>query len=746
MRMLQGNRRRVLCAASLAALSWAAASGAAAQAGAPNALEELVVTAQRRTVSVQDVAGAVDALSGERLDQLGVGDTQTLQFKSAGLFIQPTSNIQQQIYIRGVGNNIQGVAASNSVATYVDGVYIPLSVQAFQGFNDVQRVEVLKGPQATLYGRNATGGAINIISKDPTFTPAFTVDGMLGNYKAYQVRATANGPLVGDVLAGRFAIIADEHEGYAYNPFLDNHPGGSQRISLKGALRWVATPNLEVVLRADFTYTRAGDYLKIGNPNSQYYTVSTRPNQYVADPWVSLQDTNNYYPTEDKGLVLKARWNTPLGAVTSLSSVRHFIYGPFFADYDGSVGGYNAGRNISSFLGNKMTSNQVYHETYLSTPEENRLSAIVGGVYAYEHSVDEERRAQSPASVGNARRIGRTSAWAAYADLNYDLTDQLTLVGGARYSRETKAYSQLVRVPINGAPVGYKVNEETWEAFSPRLGIEFRPRRGLLLYATATSGFKSGGFNEVDPADDFEPENIWSYEAGVKSTLFNGRVQANASVYYYDYKDLQVATVISTLNLRVVDNADSATMYGADFDVTAAVTDKLTVGGSVQLLHSEYGDLIQCDDARGPCRTPPFDTGLVQVKGNQLQLAPTVSGSVFADYKVDAGPGSLTLHADGSYRSKVYFNPFEGNPNQTQRAAWMWNAQLRYDHPNGVYTALFVNNVFDKLYRVYLAGGNCLRAATAPFACVAGGPPNGAAEFNRFAPPRTYGVRMGYAF
>lgn len=713
-----------------------------------SALEEVVVTALRRAASSQDVGASLDALSAERLDQMGVGDTQAIQFKSAGLFIQPTSNVQQQVYIRGVGNNVQGLSASNSVATYVDGVYIPLSVQAFQAFNDVERVEVLKGPQATLYGRNATGGAINIISKDPSFTPHFSADGMLGNYKAYSARLSINGPIVDDVLAGRFAIVSDEHEGYAYNPTLDNHPGGSQRISMRGALKWVATPDLDIILRGDFTYMRAGDYLKMPNGLSQYYTTSTKPNQYIADPWVSYADVNNYYPMEDKGVMLKAAWSSPFGKVTSLSSVRHFLYGPFFADYDGTDGGYNFGRNVSSFLGNKMTSNQVYHETYLSTPDENRLRAIIGATYAYEHSVDEERRASVTTSVGDARRIGQTNAWAVYGDVNYDLTDDLTLVGGLRYSKERKAFSQLVRVTIGGVAPGYKANHESWDALSPRIGLEWRPRKGLLYYATATSGFKSGGFNEADPLDSFDPEKIWSFEGGVKSTWMGGRLQANASAYYYDYTNLQVAIVIGSLNLRVVDNAKSAKMYGADFDVTFALTDDLTVGANLALLHSEYGDLIQCDDARGPCRAPPYDTGLVNVKGNQLQLAPAASGSVFLDYKFRPGiPGEFTFHTDGNYRSKVYFNTFEGNPNQTQEAAWLWNAQLRWDDPDRrYYTAVFVNNIFDKLYRPYLAGGNCLRAATAPFACTAGAPPNGSAKFDRYVPPRTYGVRIGYSF
>lgn len=730
--------------ASVAGLSvLGAASGAAAQASDQTSeVDEVIVTALRRGTTVQNTAASLQAITSERLEELNINNTTVLQQQVPGLIVGVNSGMQTQAYIRGVGNNITGIAASNSVATYVDGVYIPNAIQAAQPFSDTERVEVLKGPQATLYGRNATGGAINIITKEPTLTPSFSADVMVGNYKAYSVQTSINGPLFGDKVAGRLSLMAQEREGYATNVYLGNHPGGDQQVGARGQLKFFVTENLDVLLRADFRNIRTGDYVKGAGREGFIYLTSTIPNQFIDDPWKIRGEMNSFQPGEDGGASLQVKWNTGLGEITSITSQRRFFTGPAYADFDTIVGTYN-GSSRSELAGEKTTSNQFFHETYLSTPEDNRLQAIVGANYFFNDSIAEVRRISTGTTIGSARRILSNTAWAAFVDLGFDLTPEWRIVGGVRYSHEEADYSQLVRVTVQSVPPGFSENTRTWNATSPRLGVEWRPAQGRLFYFTATSGFKAGGFNESAPLNAFNPEKIWSYEGGAKTTWADGRLRINGSAFYYDYRDLQVSLSVPVTLQRLVANAESADIYGLDLEVIGDITDRLSAGASLALLRSKYGNLVLCDNVVGPCSTPPNDQGFVNVSGNTLIDAPETAFSTYIDYDFTVGdlPGEFQFHADGAYRSRVYWTPFEREEWQSAPPTWMFNAQLRYQSDSYWHAAAFVQNIFDEDLMIFGIASGVLRSPASSQTAI-----GKSSLYARYAPPRLIGVKFGVDF
>jgi iron complex outermembrane receptor protein len=705
-------------------------------------VEEVVVTAQRREATLQDAAVAVSAVSGQRLEAAGVQDTTALQLQIPSLLISTNTASQSQVYIRGVGNTITGVVSSNSVATYLDGVYVANGQAATQTFNDVERVEVLKGPQSTLYGRNATGGAIVILSKDPTFDQNGSFSGSVGNYKAYSARLTLNGELLPDVLAGRVSLFSQEHEGYGHNVHLGTRPGGDQQWGARAALKFVATPTLDFVVRADYRYINASDYGKHLNPNSYIYLTANTPGQYINDPWAFAGEVNNSGRGQDGGIMARASWRTSLGALTSVTSYRRYFLGPQYSDFDSIVGTFN-GNSRAEMAGDKIVASQWYHETTFATPSDLRLQALLGFSLFSGEAVQESKRIATGNIVGSARRVGKDKAWATFIDLGFDLTDELRLVGGVRYTHDEIDFSQLVRVTNQGVGPGFAENSLSANATSPRMALEWRPAPGRLFYVSATNGFKSGGFNETAPSNPFKPETVWSYEFGAKTVLFDGKLTANASAFYYDYTDLQISRITPITQARLVANADKSKIYGADIELHARPSYALELGASLSLLHSEFGHLVICDNVAGPCSAPPNDSGFIDIKGRQLNNAPKTTLGLYADYElpIELKNGRLQLHTDASYRSRTYFTPYARKEWQSDPANWILNAELKYSAGSDWYVAAYVRNLTDEVRVNYASASGVLRVpSTSPTAV------GTSLFFARLDPPRTFGVRFGVNF
>jgi iron complex outermembrane recepter protein len=713
---------------------------------------EVVVTGQKRESTVQNTAAAINVISAETLAATGTTGTTNLQFVTPGLVISQDLGLQTQIFIRGIGSNLQGIGTGNSVSTYIDGAFIPNSISSSQQFTDVERVEVLKGPQATLYGRNATGGAISIVTAEPSFQYGGSADVSFGNYNAKAGHFRVSLPIIEDRLALSVAGQLSQHDGYVENLFTGRDLNYEKIKGIRVGLKAIVTDDLTVVLRADYTDILESDVYKARPSTSYYYLTppntlanqSFGPQFYAPDPRQVYYDVDNRNPGYDRGISANINWKTPIGTITSVTSKRLFDAGPIIADNDQTpLYTVVLGTKINT-IGSRQESESFYHDTYLSTDFQGRLNFIVGGNYFHDQSFQLDKQ-----TTTQNRAESKTDAWSAYVDGNYDITDTIRLVAGVRYSDEKKKFEQQAQIPVLRALV---TNSRKFTSTNPRIGLEWRPQDGLLIYATATSGFKSGGFNQSNAVNSFNPEKIWSYEGGVKARLWGGRARIASSAFYYDYKDIQVlqyvlaplpGQTLATLN-QVVSNAGSATVYGLDTDGDVAVNENLTIGGGISLLHSEFGSALFCNPMVGTC-APAAGSGVqakfVNVKGNPLARAPAVTGNIYGEYKVPLSiPGELKLRLNAAYRSKTYFTVFKADEYAVD-PYWLLSGSVRYTSDTDWYVEVYGNNLTDKLAITNIINSSPSFSGTTGL-LVAGTP----ARFERYVAPRTYGVRLGFSF
>lgn len=691
----------------------------------------IIVTAERRETTAQDLSAAIQVVSGDSLTDIGVVDTENLQVRVPGLVTSRLGGPTQRPYLRGIGNDLYGIASGNSVATYVDGVYVPNSTQSFQAFNDLERIEVLKGPQAVLYGRNATGGTILVTSKRPEFEFGANGDISYGNYNDFQVRGAVTGPL-SDKVAGRLAVQYLDRDGFGKNLPSGKDQDFFRNFAVRGSILAEVTDNLDILLAVDYSKIETGDYVK--TPNQDAWNYQATSGQYIDDPWLRYGNHDSFAPLKDAGVRLRIDWSTPIGDVTSTTSYRKFKYGPFTYDND-DVGQLLALPTDPPIVlgelwvnGSIQRSEQFSHETYLATDDSKPLSMIVGASVFLEKAEDLQRAIFFAYDYSD--RFLDNPAYAAYADFRYRATDKLTLTAGARYSHEEKTYS-LTPLIVDGSgnitgEGATVVGNANWSQFTPRFGIEYRPVNDILLFATATRGFKSGGFNTDDPTNEFEPEDIWSYEGGFKATF--GDVITSLSGFYYDYSNLQVQQVLLPSGISVVTNAASATLYGLDGELAWRISPNLRVGTNFAAMRSKYGDLTLFNDL---LEVPTN----VSVEGNTLKRAPELTALTYADLELPIGPNFLTVHGEAAYRSRTYYTPFQDEPH-SQPAFWLFNANIKFSFDSERQSiSIYGQNLTNKLYATSIED-------VARYL----GPLDGAPLYTHYGPPRTYGVRYGFRF
>lgn len=726
----------------------------AADATQDAGLSDIVVTATRASTSVQRTPLTLQVLSADALAKSGVNDSAALQNTVPGLTFTSGNVGQTLIYMRGIGTSILGLGAGASVATYVDGIYLSNQQQALQKFGNIERVEVLKGPQATLFGRNATGGAINIITREPGDVMRLDADASYGNYNAVTLRATASGPVT-DTLSALFSVLYDNHDGYAKNITLGNRPNADHTAGIRAALRFEPSGKTALTLRADYSYRKFSDYYKELNPQSIFSFFNGGSN-FIADPWKIRNNVVNKSTARDRGISLILKSDLGIGDLTSVTSYRQFNSGPTVTDLDSNDGPYWPALNLGSvILGDTLRSRQFYHETYVATDRSRPLFVTVGTNYHREKAKQFIYRPLAfTATVIGAGTGDQTfdraldnEAYSGFIDAGANVSSDLTVTAGVRYSVEKKEYSQFNYFTTN-IPLGFQVGRRTDRSWSPRAGIEYRPTNDVMIYASATSGFKSGGFAENNPLNTFKPEKIWSYEAGLKSTFLDRKGRFNIAFFYADYKDLQIQQLVGggLSFVRRIVNADKATIYGVDFEASIRPVDRLTLTFGGEYLKTKIGNALLCAPTL-PCTgaTPPYNAGVLNPRGNVLPNAPKWSLIGNLDYNIPLANGGINLRSDLSYRSRALFNYFgqadlANGAKLSQPAYVNVNGQISYKDSSGWSIAAFGQNLTDRLVRTWMDVLSNYSSPPGPL--INRGTLTGA----RFAPPRTYGVRFGVSF
>jgi iron complex outermembrane receptor protein len=711
----------------------------------PDMSGEIIVTAQKRSESVQKIPLAVSAIGGDSLLQRGATGLAALGQIVPGLNVSEQVG-QARLTLRGIGVDNISTGAESSVAFNQDGIFYSRSAAALASFYDVDRVEVLRGPQGTLYGRNATGGSVNIITNRPTDEFHGAMNLTAGNRETINGDGFVSGPLSGKVSA-RLSFQAQHHAGYGKNLVTGSDIDNKNSQAVRGQLLFKPTDRLSILLE--------GDYYRSRDRSNTYH--------YFGPGGVTAAGT----PITPTGLLLGGfapSSRRDIAAAHDPRSKADFYGGRIDMGYE--VSDSVTVRSLSAYRRSEYQvrsdisplavelfpvtvtekSDQFTQELQLNV--ENDRNKFVAGVFYLHETID-----GSLAAPLNLQAVGgpnlfvqgfyaggrlKTDAAAAYAQDTYSLTDTLRLTVGGRYSWERKGVDDQSDFdfarpysPTNTPLTPRHIDHKTFKSFTPKIGIDFDLAPRTLVYGSFSKGFKSGTYNLGSGGPPLKPEKVDAYEAGLKTTLADGMFRANIAGFYYNYSDLQVGKVQG--QLVVLENAATARIYGLEGEFVAKPLPNLSLSLNASWLHARFRSYVTADQARpaGDGMTtdnaglPAFD-----LSGNTLPQSPNYTIDLAAEYVAHLPKGSLTFRGESNWSDRVYFTPFNREV-LSQPTYSLQNAFVTYDNGGDWRVSLFVKNIANK---TILASG---QVATS----LLGSPIVGFVQ-----PPRTFGATVGYRF
>jgi iron complex outermembrane receptor protein len=759
-----------LFAASHSSIAYAQAASAPASAPATvsdqsepaGGLAEIIVTAEKRSTNLQKTPISITALDGQELQRAQVRTLVDVQSLVPGVKIGD-NNGYAQITVRGVGISGFHPASDSAVAVNVNEVYIARPIAQLTSMFDVGSLEVLRGPQGTLYGRNATAGAVNITTTRPTNDWSGYVRGSYGNFSAVNLEAAVGGALVEDKLLIRVAAFVDRNDGRATNLVTGTGVDDRNARGIRGTLVFKPSETVTATLIAEHYFERdhanARHYFGADKDIGGVGTLSVTTTSQMKGGYVpaDLRDIaagiDPQFRLDTTGVTGILEWSQGAFSVKSITGYRKTKSDQMTALDGGSVLVMfnHTGEDAKQFSeelqlhydtsGLHVTGGLYYfHEDDLAAP---------GAVYASSDVVFRPP-VPVPSYFGNVlTQAGslKTKAYAVFGQATYDVTDKLSLTAGLRYSKEAKSLvsqylldlslsKPYVYNPANPfydpAPLPTATRpqpDQTYNSTTPKFGIQYQASPRVMLYATFAKGFKSGNFETIDPSPAYNPEKLTDFEGGIKFTTSDNRLRVNMSAFYYDYKDLQVQQVVNVT--LITNNAGNSHVYGGELESVFAPTDDFTIGLNLTYLHARYTDYLGPDGAR-PLNTIPGTRTPINVSfnGNRLNNAPDFTAHLSMEKSWKVSSGKFAVRAEGDYSSKFYFTP--GNYDLLSQGAFAKaNAFVSYTDDRGWAITGFVRNLADKITKT---SGNVNAAL------------NGAAIEGSIAPPRTYGIELAYKF
>ena len=630
-------------------------AGGTPAAGGPGGLEEVIVTAQRREERLQEVPIAITVQSGEQLDKAGVTNLRELvvvapsvRIAGAGANAQPS--------IRGVQSQQTDPGNDPNVAVYVDGVYQANQIANSVDLPDVRQIEVLKGPQGTLFGRNATGGAIRVFTLEPEFTLTGRVSLDYGRFNDVVAKGYVSGPLLGDTVAASLSAFREDSDGYHRDIVTgEDDVGGIESTVVRAKLLAKPTDSVSLLLTLAYMDRWDGDttpYATIGgNTIARLFpgaAFGDKPYEFTTNREAFLDSKVNLAS-------LKMDFDFAAGTLTSVTA------------YNETDAYYTQDGDASSldllYYGLNELQEDFSQELIFSSRKQGRFSAV-GGLFYYHADGRYDPLDVLGAFAGPvpiyvwSKQV--TEAYAVFGELTYDLTDRLSVVGGVRYSDETRTAHGTFQFGSGPEPAMPRMGEKSWDSFTPRVSLRYQLPAGDNLYLTYSEGFKSGGFNiaAVSPIP-FDPENLDAIELGIKTSP-DRRLTANVAAFYYDYSDQQVMTVANNFNITA--NAASSEIYGLDADLTARVTDDFTLTAGLALLQAEYDsypDAVVLEPLMGAdCRCGNTNV-VIDASGNTEPRSPDWTLGLTADYAHDFGFGPLDFSVTAYHSDDFYWDSNE---------------------------------------------------------------------------------------
>ena len=686
-------RHVILASSAFVALGGSPANAQTAQPETRDGgLEDIVVTAQKRSENLQKVPISISAISEERLQATGIRTTQDLPIALPGLQVL---NVAGAITprVHGIGTTFTSAGFESPVATYVDGVYLAFGADVSMDLSDATQVAVLKGPQGTLFGRNATGGVLQVTTREPEQEYQGLVQTSLDNYLTTRANLFVTGGLGENVAASLSASYAHQGEGYGTNVVTGND---TYRLGHAYTVRG----KLKIDLRPDTTLLLSGDYSGRGGSEATVFrpfpgTNTTSPVLQPRRAWdtASSVDADNRYHGGGASLRLEHQLGTV--KLTSLSAYRDAYHSFNFTPVP------TAAKVLDVYV--PETSRQFTQELQLSSTGGGPLVWTIGGFYyhnrATQHQVSTFGAAfPLPFLAGLVQEFpGRqtTDSEAVFAQATYSITPHTRLTGGVRYTWEKKSYAGDLIVRFPGAPVttipgsaDLKFGKPTW-----RLSIDQDLAEQVSAYASYNRGVKSGGFNLHNPVGaGFDPERLDAYEVGIKSELADRRVRLNVSGFYYDYSNIQV--VLFPGGSTEVVNGPKAELYGIDADFEARVSDRLRLNASANWLHAKFLSFPNAEFAYPQPGGEPGPTINASAAGKDIPYAPHFTYVVGATYTIPMGDHELAFNATDSFNSGFYG---EANNFLRQPSYHFINASVAWQAlDKGVTLRLFVNNILNE--------------------------------------------------
>lgn len=679
-----------------------------------DALPEVSASAERRPQSLQETPMSVTAISGEELDSSGIGNSVDLQLRVPELVVS-TNTAFGHPYLRGVGTDITGIGADPSIAFYMDDVYQPRAVDAIQDLYDVERVEILKGPQGTLYGRNATGGAIHFRSKPPERGTSVWGDLLYGEYNEVRTRAGFNLPLMDGRAYTRIAFLRKRRDGFTDNPIGDDLDD-ADLWSTRAQLLLLPSDRVEILL--------GGDYSDENSSRNIAPKVDTRY------PSVSVDVLGASVPSDPRTVKLNyhtsanvTKWGLSSRIAVDLGeAVLRSVTAYRYSELDEGID--IDGTEVDFARNDPDEESKAYsQEIELTSKGGGELEWLLGGYYFWEDATQDYRIGlpMVPLLIQPSAK-NETTAYAAFGQISRRLSSKLRATVGLRYSYEDKDHS--IDSSTNGLPTASSDGSDDWDAWTPRFVVQYVFNENMMLYASASRGFKSGGFNSnaIQTPQDFDPEFIWSYELGLKSMLFDDRLRVNLVGFWYDYDDLQVVRWDGSV--ATVLNAAEARGRGFEAEIVTRPLQGFQTRTSLSLLDAEFTDFSTSNpDASDP-------DALQDLSGNTLPRAPEVAFYGAAHYtRRIANYGYATLLGEYTYKSKIYFDAFNAK-GVSQNPYEIWNARLSFESADGRWhAALFGKNLTDEVYKNNVVRNSALIGT-----------------LQLFGPPRTFGVEAGMRF
>ena len=705
-----------------------------------NALEEVVVTATKRSVALQDLAGSANVLGVDKLGPGGIQEVRDMQVDIPNLSLGDQFGFAR-VFMRGIGMTSIDIGGEGAVAFLQDGAIVPRPAAQLMGMFDLDQVEVLRGPQGTLYGRGATAGAINMVTAKPGKELGGYLSVTAGNYGLAQFKGAIDVPM-GDAVSMRLAGSLDSRDGYGNNIFTGSDINDRDASAYRATFVYDAGGPLTATLSAQYYEEDDNNYAfsyfgqSEGSSIPVPFGVPILGGNTVGMVGGGFYDINSdQEPINDRDgqlinltidYAFNDRWS--LKSITSSQSMDRFLRDDLDST-DANLFGQNNYTEESDSFGQELILNY----------SADRLD-VLGGVMYFEEDLYGEVRVPltnlcfllAPAACGtpvgdflnggNYLQDGDVDieAWGAYVEANYSISDKWSVIAGLRYNYEERdgtgsfVFDAIsLNVPTN--------QRESWNDLTPRITLQYSPNDNMLLYATYTEAFKSGVINTGSTSPPLDPETVDAFEVGLKGQNASGTLRYSVAAFFYDYQDMQISFVDETSTVSTV-NAAEAENSGIELEVDGSLGNGFAFDFYLTYLNAEYQEFFNGDYANG--------FAITDLSGNTLPNAPESTAKLGLTWEGAVGGGTLTVRGEAYYQDDVYFTEWN-REDAYQKSYEQINASVDYSWNDQWLLSLWGRNLSDE----EVMSNNIITA-----------PLYDSLRVGAVLPPRTYGATVTYQF